>query len=110
MERGVLLARGVLHPGQRLHPSPEDRGTRIPASDRFLDGRSVVTEIGPADDNDVGAHEPLDRFTETSKGKDVAAPDRVQRVDQHHIDVAGEPQMLEPVIEHDDVNVEGIAQ
>ena len=78
-----------------LGPGVEDGSVRILADGGF-DGGGVVAA---GDDENVGASEGRTRLAQAPRGKQVAAAERIGRVDEDDVHVARELAMLEAVVE-----------
>ncbi len=64
--------------------------------------RSVVGLIGPAEQRTAWARfKPSSGSRSVPRGKTVAEAERFQGIDQHDVQIAGQPAVLKAVVEHD---------
>ncbi len=76
----------------------------------MLDGGRQVGESAARDQHDVGARQRCERFAQAAQWETLAAAERIERVDQHDIQIARQADVLEAVVEHHHVHVELPAQ
>ena len=67
---------------------------------------AAVDQIGPRQDDHVGAAERTDRFAQQATRKKMPQTKRLEGIEQHHVDVACQPAMLKTVVEHDQLALE----
>ena len=74
-------------PGRPLGPAPDRPARRL------------VDQVGPREHDHPGPPERPDRLAEQAPREDPAQAERVEGVEQDDVEVAGEPAVLEPVVE-----------
>ena len=62
-------------------------------------------EVGAVEEDDVGASEPDERFAEKAGRENASAAERVKRVEENDVEVAGDSPMLKRVVEEQNVDV-----
>ena len=99
-------ARAVLHPGLGFDAGAKDRRAHVPPAHLALDDGGQVGEFAARDQDQVRARQARGRLAQAAQRKDLAAAKRVQGVDQHHVHVARQPLVLEPVVQQQHVRAE----
>ena len=84
----------VQRPGTSLGLGPDRRSL----------GRA--DQVGPRQDDHAGAPQRADRLAEQAAREQMPQPERLERIEQHHVEVARQPPMLKPVVEHDQLGLE----
>src|SRR5262249_43469959 len=100
----------ILHPRLRCDACAKDGRMPIPAAELLLDGGRKIGYLAAGDNDRVGATQSFDGLPQTADREDFAAAERVQRVDQDQIEIAGELYVLKAVVEHHDVAAELLTQ
>ena len=59
--------------------------------------------VGPAQANDMGTLQAGERLAQRAAGKHVVETERLERIEQHNVQIASQPAVLEAVVQHDDL-------
>ena len=63
-------------------------------------------QISPRENHNIRPPQPFDRLAQRAARKDVAEPERLQGVQQHDVQIAGDAAMLEAVVQYDQFRLE----
>ncbi len=85
---------------------PRSGPARRSASARMAARSAGLDQVGPRQDHDVGPPQRANRLAEQAAGQQSSQPERIEGIDQHQVEVAREPTMLEAVVEHQQLGLE----
>src|SRR5215469_14454347 len=86
-------------PLPRLDARPENRRGRIEKPQLRLNRAHIRRIVRSCNHERPGAPETLQRLSQSPLRQQMAAAERVQRVDQNQIEVPSQPQMLKSIIQ-----------